>query len=326
MNSEKINIAGVSLKGGRKDQFFFSLLEYYPNNDRWFLRSLLHLKDEESKNGNKAIRKWVADHHVTKLVVDTPLNLPPCHTCKLECPGNEECIDPSVVEVRKRIADVLERDEALIKLNPKDYERAREKEKEFKMLKDTFSKKSSDHLLTKSFKRRLKRGFVAYWNRPLDYWVWKYYYDTLLNLFKFSYDSFGTTSFMVLSRFFYLKKHFPEYLEIFESNVQLCLTELLRSKVIMRKDLTTLNDLESYGSARLAIIREIEKHLKIFIYDKDLELLVSNPRAFNSFILSVAGQQSLLKSIRPLPAWVGADRYSFLIPCFSGEAQLDENE
>jgi len=43
------NVAGMSLKGGRKDNFYFCLLEHYPEKDRWFLRSLLHVKDEEGK-------------------------------------------------------------------------------------------------------------------------------------------------------------------------------------------------------------------------------------------------------------------------------------
>ncbi len=323
MSEDKINIAGVSLKGGRKDQFYFSLLEYFPSSDRWFLRSLLQVKDEESKDGNEAIKKWVTDHHITKMVVDTPLTLPPCHTCTLECPGNDNCIDPSVMEINKRIAGLLESDEQVIKKNPKGYERDRVKDDTFVFHKDIFNKKTTDPLLSKSFKRRLKKGFLAYWNRPVDYWVWKYYYDALLGLFKFSYDSFGTSSFMVLSRFLYLKKHFPAYLKIYESQALLCLTELLRSKIIMKRDLEHLNDFEGSNDARRTIIREIEKHFKLFIYDKDLELLVSSPRAFNSFILSVIGQQSLLQSVRPLPTWVGADRDTFLVPCFSGGADLD---
>jgi hypothetical protein len=323
MSEKKINIAGVSLKGGRKDQFFFSLLEYYPTNDRWFLRSLLHVKNDESTDGNEAMRKWVEDHHVTEMVVDTPLNQPPCHTCELECPGNERCEAPEVKEVNKRIRDILERDKKVIEQNPKSYEREREKEGEFNFHKDTFGKKTSDHLLSKAFKRRLKKGFLAYWNRPLDYWVWKYYYDALLGLFKFSYDSFGSSSFMVLSRFLYLKKHFPEYLEVYESNTLICLTELLRSKIVMKKDILRLNDLEEGADARLAIIRDIEKHLKIFIYDRDLELLIKNPRAFHSFLLSVVGQQSIRKQIRPLPSWTASDRDSFLVPCFSGDVDLD---
>jgi hypothetical protein len=325
MSENKINIAGVSLKGGRRDQFYFSLLEYYPNNQRWFLRSLLHVSDDESTDGNEAIKNWIDDHHITKLVVDTPLSLPPCHTCQLECPGISQCCAPEVAEVQKRIADVLSRDEALIKANPKGYERERVKDQGFKHLRDDLQKTPVDPLLSRSFKRRLKKGFLAYWNRPIDYWVWKYYYDALLSLFKHSYDSFGTSSFMVLSRFNYLKKHFPSFLQVYEGNVLICLTELLRSKILMKKDLLHLNDFEGSEQSRLTIIREIEQHFKLFIYDKDLELLVKTPRAFDSFILSVIGLQALAGQVRPLPKWVGSDQSSFLVPYFSGEADLDEN-
>ena len=55
MVSLKRNIAGMSMKGGRKDNFFFCLLEHFDDGDRWFLRSLLQVKDEEDLAGDEGI-------------------------------------------------------------------------------------------------------------------------------------------------------------------------------------------------------------------------------------------------------------------------------
>ena len=44
---EKKNIAGMSMKGGKKDNFFFCLLEYFPKKERWFLNSLLQVKEHQ---------------------------------------------------------------------------------------------------------------------------------------------------------------------------------------------------------------------------------------------------------------------------------------
>ena len=47
------------MKGGNRDQFFLSLLEYYPDEKRWFLNSLLQVKDEGGISGDEAIRSWI---------------------------------------------------------------------------------------------------------------------------------------------------------------------------------------------------------------------------------------------------------------------------
>ena len=37
--------AGMSLGGGKRENFFFRLLEHFPKEDRWFLTSLKQVKD-----------------------------------------------------------------------------------------------------------------------------------------------------------------------------------------------------------------------------------------------------------------------------------------
>ncbi len=315
MTSNKI--AGLSMKGGRKDNFFFCLIEHFEEQDRWFLRSLLQVKDEEGKEGDEAIRSWIKDYSINEMIVDFPLTSPICQSCKLDCPGIDHCPDVVVDEVKKIIYNVLTEDEKLYKSNPKKYEQERNRDDEFDFKKDLMAKESYHHILSRSFKRRLKKGFVPYWNRSLDLWIWLYFYDQLLEFFNTSYDSFGNTSLMILSRFSYLRRHFSEDLKLFEGNNNIALIELLRAGVILKKDIINLNHLELGAEAKLDIIKKIEKKLNIFIYDHDLEILVKNPRAFESFLLAITGQRVLLNKHRKLPDWTLPKESKFVVPDFS---------
>jgi len=315
MTSSKI--AGLSMKGGRKDNFFFCLIEHFEEQDRWFLRSLLQVKDEEGKEGDEAIRSWIKDYSINEMVVDFPLTSPACQTCTLDCPGIDLCPDLTVDEVKKIINNVLKEDEKLYKSNPKKYEQERNRDDEFDFTKDLMAKESYHHILSRSFKRRLKKGFVPYWNRSIDLYIWLYFYDQLLEFFNCSYDSFGNTSLMILSRFSYLKRHFPNDLSLFESNINIALIELLRAGVILKKDIINLSHLDLGAEAKLDIIKKIENKLNIFIYDHDLEILVKNPRAFESFLLAVTGQRALLDKQRVLPDWTGPVETKFIVPDFS---------
>ena len=305
------------MKGGRKDNFFFCLIEYYESSQRWFLRSLLQVKDEEGLEGDDAIRSWIEDYSVKQLVVDFPLTWPACHSCELDCPGSDKCPVESVTSVKTRIEDILEEDKNIHAGHPKEYERNRNNDDEFDMGKGFWDKESHEHLLSRSFKRRLKKGFLPYWNRSADFWIWKYYYDQYLELFNSSYDSFGNTSLMILSRFSYLRRHFPKNIDLYEGNVNLTLIELLRSKILLKRDIHNMSDIEEGINARLDIIKKIEARLNIFIYDHDLELIVKNPRAFDSFILAVTGQRNLLEKVRDLPPWTNPSKTRILVPDFS---------
>lgn len=308
------------MKGGRKDNFYFCLLEYYPESSRWFLKSLLQVKDEEGRDGDDAVREWIEDFKLRQLVVDFPLSSPACHTCALDCPGVEACPKPEVSPVRERIKRLLQEDMEILERHPKSYERARNQDDEIDVNKDVLNKETVDHLLSRPFKRRLKKGFLPYWNRALDFWIWRHYYDQLLDIFNASYDSFGNTSLMLISRFSYLRRHFPQDLELFESNASVILIELLRSKVIQRKDIDLLGDIELGVEGRLDIIRKIEKNLSIFIYDRDLEILVKQPRAFESFLMAVAGQNIQENRARKIPDWTQPEQTKFIAPNFLPES------
>lgn len=310
------NIGSLSMKGGRNDNFYFCLIEYFPDSKRWFLKSLLPVKEEEAADTDEAIRSWINNFDVKQLVVDFPLSKPASESSDYDEDGNLHCPENTLATVQEKIKNLLEEDQKLIASNPKKYEQERNKADEIVYNRDVFSKETAHHLLSRSFKRRLKKGFLPYWNRTLDFWVWKYYYDQILELFNTSFDSFGNVSLMILFRFNYIKRQFPKDLEFFEANEQIILVELLRAKIIMKKDISLLNDIDIGIEARLDTIKKIENKLDIFIYNHDLEILVKNPRAFDSFLLALAGQNILQGKNVVLPDWTKPNETKFIIPNF----------
>lgn len=309
------NVAGMSLRGGRRDNFIFCLIEFYPDQNRWFLKSLLQVKDEEGVDGDDAIRSWIEKYKLHQMVVDFPLSEPACQTCQLACPGQNLCPVKPVVRVREEMERLLTEDQKLVNKNPKRYEQERNLKDEVDITRDILGRTSDEHLLSRSFKRRLKKGFLPYWNRPIDFWVWQHYYDQLLDVFNISYDSYGNTSLMTQARFIYLKRHFPDELTLYEGHVQLTMLELMRAGVIHKRDIVQLSDIEMGLEARLDIIKKIESGLKVFIYDHDLEILVKNPRAFESFILAIVGQNIHLKQNHEIPNWA-LEGSKFVVPSF----------
>lgn len=214
------NVAGMSLGGGRKENFFFSLLEYYPEKGRWFLKSLHQVKDEEIRDRDEIIASWVLQYGLKQLVVDFPLSKPPCEeACLATCLGAKECPRPQVLEVRAEMQKLLDEDAEFHRKNPKKYEQERLAAQEVDYSKNILKKNTDEHLLSKSFKRKLRKGFTPYWHRPIDFWVWKNYYDQLLDVFRVSYESFGNVSVMLLARLNYLLRHLPEDLTMYEFNI-----------------------------------------------------------------------------------------------------------
>jgi len=314
--SKAQSIAGMSLGGGRKENFFFCLLEFYEDKNRWFLTSMKQVRDEENLNRDEVITAWVDNYQLQSLIVDFPLTKPPCETCNLECPGAPNCHHPVVVKVRKQISDLLEEDRKLSETNPKRYEQERVEDELVHFSKSVLDDETDHHILSKSFKRKLKKGFTPYWNRPLDFWVWKKYYDQILKVFNISYDSYGSVSMMLMNKFNYLLRHLPSDLVLYESSTQITLLELYRSKVISRNLLNELFDIDIAPLARIHVTKAIEKHLNIFIYENDLELIAKNPKAFDSFLLAVAGQRLLINSTAAIPDFGEKDQTRFIVPIF----------
>lgn len=308
-------IAGMSLSGGRRDKFYFALVEYYKDSGRAFLKSLLQIKDdEEGGSGDEIIHGWIEEFKPWALVIDFPLSFPSCHDCKLKCPGTHLCEVPSVATVRKEINLLLEKDQKLFEENPKKYEQERNRDDEIEYSRELWDKRSDSHILSRSFKRRLKKGFLPYWNRPVDFWVWKNYYDQLLDIFSISYDSLGHTSLMLMARFDYLKRHIPADLKLAEGNIYITLLELFRKEIISHKELMGLSDIELAPHARLTIIRKIEKSFNLFVYDNDLDILVKKPRAFNSFIMSFNALLLYQGKTQTLPEWTNPKDSLLVVP------------
>ena len=311
------NVAGMSLGGGRKENFFFSLLEYYPEKKRWFLKSLHQVKDEEIRDRDEIITSWVSQYGLKQLIVDFPLSRPPCEeSCLTHCSGANVCPRSSVVEVRSEMKKLLDDDAKFHNENPKKYEQERVASLEVDYSKNLLKKNTDEHMLSKSFKRKLRKGFVPYWHRPIDFWVWKNYYDQLLEVFKISYESFGNVSMMLLARLNYLLRHLPKDLQMYESNIQICLIELYRARVVSKSLLLQLFDLDLASSSREQIILQIEEHMQIFIYENDLDTIIKNSQAFDSFILSVVGQRMLMNGLRDIPSWGNSDGGNFIVPTF----------
>lgn len=314
MKSSNSTIAGMSLGGGKKENFFFCLIEFFEQDNRWFLTSLNQVKDESNLTNDEVITTWVEGTDIKKLVVDFPLTRPPCETCQLVCPGTEFCHNDIVKGVRGEISNLLNEDQERIEGNPKRYEQERVEDSKVQYSKDVLAKKTTDHILSKSFKRKLKKGFIPYWNRPVDFWIWKNYYDQMLNLFQISFDSFGNVSVMLVHKFNYLLRHLPTDLKILESDTKICLIELLRAGVITKKNLLDLGNMELAALARIQIARSIEKHLNVFIYEKDLEMLSKHPKAFDSFLLAIIGRNNILGKLKEIPKKFGS---SFIVPDFA---------
>lgn len=309
-------IAGTSFCGARKENFFFCLLEYFPESKRWSLSSLQQVKDEEGADYDQALQLWIKNHALKNLVLDFPIQGTACDSCLITCPGTHLCPEETVVKVREMIREVLESDSREEKENPKKYEQLRVQSEEIDFTKTWQEKKAIESPLSRSFKRRLKRGYVPYWNRPLDFWVWSEYYDQLLYYFKSSYDSFGQVSAMLQARFRYLKRHFSRELVLYESHINICLLELFRSGVIDRKDLFDLKDLETVALARQNVLKKIEMKLNVFIYQHDWDILLRHPKAFDSFLLALAGRQYHLGASQQLPNWTNNKNAHFICPRF----------
>ena len=236
------------------------------------------------EDGNDALLRWIKEFEVEVLVVDFPLSYPSCYQCSLVCPGIEYCTVDEVQSARQRI--------------------------------NTLLKEDTSQNLSRSLNKKLKKRFLPYWNRTIDIWIWENYYDLLLHYFSVGFESFGNTSMMLLSRFSYLRRHFAPELACYETSPLICLLELLYGKIITKKQIVKLKDIEEGAVMRMEIIKAIEDKLKVFIYNHDFNLMTENPRAFLSFILAVAGQKVIEGETVEVPPWCYNREQSFFIPKF----------
>ncbi len=315
--AQKIS-AGLILGGSRKEDSFLTVMKYFAKNRRWFVLGCHPLKEDQSQSSDEKLIHWVRHYGLTSLTVDFPLSPPLCHDCELDCPGEKKCPVDQVVRIRSMMDQLLNEDISLQDDNPKKYEQKRQQD-DLSYLQAPLEKATDEHLLSRFFKRRLKKGFLPYWNRPIDFWIWRNYFDPVYQIFKTSYDSFGSTSLMLVKRFDYLKRHLPKKLKFYESHWTLCLLEILRADLLNRKHLKNLMDIDQAPLARIDIIKAIEEKCELFYYEKDFEFFIRNPKAFESFLLALADRYRLQDRVYDLPSWSGADQCSFFVPKFLAE-------
>ena len=111
-----VRFIGVSLSGGKSDKACVAVLEYYPDNKKIFLSRLFEkIKSDERISGDLKIHELILQNAETLKFVafDTPWRLPNCLTCKLKCPGFENCHEPHIQWMWKH------QDERLKKKKPK---------------------------------------------------------------------------------------------------------------------------------------------------------------------------------------------------------------
>lgn len=301
-------VAGLSMKGGQKENFFLCLIQYFPQYSRWSLTKLSQVKDYPI-GGDNTLKSWVKEHDLRHLVLDFPLEQPACLNCDLVCPGTQDCIDPTIEDIREQISIILKQDEDLYNKDPKHYERLRLKME----MTYTLKQERPQQIISKSLKRRLKKGVTPYWHRGIDLWIWQEYYDIFLSFFKTSYDSLGGSSLMLMNRFEYIKRHLPKSVSLWESDPRLVLLELLGSDIIKERYLRGIGNLDEARISRKAIIKNIEVKLKIFIYESEQQTLEENLKAFDSFLLALSGIFLQKKWLHKLPSWANQSQM-FIAP------------
>ncbi len=305
-----VKVGGISLRGNGRDHGSFCLLEQPEEGCKLYLKIFPVRDDRSSGNIESNLIKVLKKNVVKVLACDYPQTAPPCATCRKSCLGEEFCKDEKIKDARAIIASLLEDDRKKIEKDPAKYEVDRNHDNEL-YVKKIIDYPTDDHIFSKSFKRRLKRGVSPYLNRPIDLFIWMNYYDHLLEVFGQSYSSYSNFSYTSIVRMDYLKRSFFKDQKMLESNVYLILLELLKNKVLLVRDIKTFMDISSSVVGRSLIISKIEKKFNIFIYEQDMELLVTSVRSFDSFLLALAALMKMDEKLYLLPSWAD-DSYLFI--------------
>lgn len=311
-------IAGVYFHSGKTSQFIACVLEYFSPGKRWVVDKI-HFSNDGAKGFGESFEGWVKENKISDLVLNFPTTGTICDSCELVCPGEENCSHPVIKEMKNVSHEFLRQDTIFEKESPKDYERERNKQNEYDHHRTPFSRSETGKKvpLSKSLKKRLRRGFIPYWNRPIDLYIWLNYYDELIQVFNYSYDSFGHSSLMNIKRFHYLSKHLFG-VNILEANIYVNFLELLKAGYLSPEDLFGMKYVDEFSvSLRKNIVTKIEQNLNIYIKNEDSAMLTFDPRAINAFILSLSGIASLDDKTLTLPHWCRENNSNFIVPVYS---------
>ena len=98
-SGEVHRFVGVSLGGGKTDKACIAIVEYFPKYHKVFLSRLFEkIKSEENISAEAKIHEIIEQYKgdVETVAFDVPVTPPNCMTCKLKCPGFENCKEPHI--------------------------------------------------------------------------------------------------------------------------------------------------------------------------------------------------------------------------------------
>ncbi len=93
------HFAGISLAGGKTDKTCLALLDYYPAQNKIFLSRLFEkIRSDETTSADLHLHRMLTQSpgKLESVAFDVPLKFPKCVTCRLKCPGYEECTEPEI--------------------------------------------------------------------------------------------------------------------------------------------------------------------------------------------------------------------------------------
>ena len=85
------------------------MVEYYPDQNRIFLVRLFEkIKNEENLSADEKIHQIISQYinKVESISFDTPLSYPKCVTCKLKCPGFDNCDQTEIEWLRNHYKEL----------------------------------------------------------------------------------------------------------------------------------------------------------------------------------------------------------------------------
>lgn len=312
---ESQKIGGVFFSGGKNGSYYGVILELFEGDEsRWVIKSLFNSDKLPAAKRETSFIDWILQSGCKRFVSDIPQGMSFCDLCQLECPGQESCADAKVKNIRYLIEDLLGEDLLHSNVRPKEYERIRESLKAFDHTRDWFEERNELPPLSQSFKRKLKGGFIPFWHRSIDFYIWMGFYDQMLKLLNYSFDSYGHSSMMIINRFKYIKNLLGASFTFYESNINVVLIQLLKNKIINKNDLNGLRFLdETTIEDKKSLVLSLENNLNLFAYEADILDLIIDPKMVHAFLLSISGKALVEKRSVKLPEWCEEE---FIIPNF----------
>ena len=103
--SSGLQFLGLSLSGGKSNRSAMAVIEYFPDKEKVFLKTLHEkIQSDKIKSSDVKICEFLDKYKSTagSCTVDVPLKLPKCIRCRLSCPGYEKCREPEIIWLWKK--------------------------------------------------------------------------------------------------------------------------------------------------------------------------------------------------------------------------------